>query len=80
MICNHYVLITNSGSNRELPTIISVKFTDWLIPNMEFFCFEVGGGISPLSYSVSSVALAGSFLMTLDGCVFFLVYHTPCED
>ena len=39
-----------------------------------------GGGISPLSSSSSSVALAGYFLMPLDGCVFLLVDHTPCED
>ena len=48
MICNHYVLITNSESNGESPTIISVEFTDWLIPNMEIFCFE-GGVVYPPS-------------------------------
>ena len=62
MVRNHYVLITTSGSNREAPIIISVDFTDWLIPNIEFFCFVGGGGISSLSYSFSSVALAGYFL------------------
>ena len=40
MIYNHYVLITTSGLNRESPTIISVEFTDGLIPDVEFFCFE----------------------------------------
>ena len=45
MICNHYVLITTSGSNQKYPTIISVEFTDGLIPDMEFFCFEGGWDI-----------------------------------
>ena len=39
-----------------------------------------GGVISSLSSSSSSVDFVGSFFMPLDGCVFFLVDHTPCED
>ena len=50
MICNHYVFIYTTGSNREYPTIISVEFTDGLIPNMEFFCFEVGWGVLPFIF------------------------------
>ena len=60
MIRNNNVLITTPVSNREAPKIISVEFTDWLIPSMDFFCFE-GSGTSYLSYSSSSVDLAGSF-------------------
>ena len=79
MICNHYVLIITSGSNRESPTIISVEFTYWLIPNVELFCCEGGGGIFSLSYYISSVALAGVFLMPLDWCFSFLVDFTTCK-
>ena len=58
MICNHYILITSSRYNRESPTIISVEFIDWLIQDVEFFCFEGGRGIFPFMF-FSSVALAG---------------------
>ena len=79
MVYNHNLLIATSGSNRESPKIVSVEFTDWLISNMELFCFK-GSGISSLSYYFSSVDLAGAFLMPLYWCFFFLVDYTPCED
>ena len=47
MICNHYVIITTSGSNLESHTIIRVEFTDGLISDVEFFCFEGGWNILP---------------------------------
>ena len=50
MICNNYVFITTSGSNMELPTIISVDFTGWLITNMESFCFQGGWDILPFVF------------------------------
>ena len=40
MICNHYVLISTSGYNWESPTIISVEFSDGVIPDMELFCLD----------------------------------------
>ena len=69
MIRNHCILITTSVFNREALTIISVYFTDWLIPNMEFFVSR-GGLISSLSSSFSIVDLAGFFFMPLFGSVF----------
>ena len=39
MICNHYVFIYTSRSDVESYSIISVEFTDGLIPYVEFLCF-----------------------------------------
>ena len=79
MISNHYVLNATSGSNKELPTTISVDITDWLIPNMELFCFDGGWNILPLIFFFKC-GFGCVLFMALCGGVFFLVDCTPCED
>ena len=39
MICYHGVFISTSWSDGESSAIISVQFTDWLVPYVDFFCF-----------------------------------------
>ena len=65
MICNHYVFVSTSRSDRESVTIISVEFTNGLIPYVQFLVFFYFVEY-PLLLTVSVVC---SGLVSFDCCL-----------